>query len=162
MGRVAKPRSLQGIERALENPLGAERLPLEGLASTPPALHPRHPLVALPLGPFLPGMIREGVLSKRSELQSELKPPLLGEARRHPHVMEPRCFVEETKKERAHGISVRVLVPPESGEDHVDGTVMLDLEHHPLSRLVGSAGGARPDPRGPPPPRTPQPTRRAG
>jgi hypothetical protein len=66
-------------------------------------------------------------------------------------VLEPSLVVEEAEEERTDRFALAVLVPAESREDHVDASLMLDLEHHAFSRLYVPLAGFAMTPSSPAP-----------
>ena len=67
------------------------------------------------------------------------------ERRRHADVMERALVVEQPEQERSDVGARPVLVPAESGDDAVGRSLVLDLQHRPLARLVLVAEALRDD-----------------
>ncbi len=60
-----------------------------------------------------------------------------GKACAHADVLQRSGIIEEAKQQRAD-VALADLVPAETGDDAVTVTLVLDLEHHSLIRLIGS------------------------
>src|SRR5204863_8816936 len=71
-GRVPEAVALQVIVGHLADALDAERLPGEVLAPVPARRAAGHPLIAVPLGPFAPGLALGGPFAQRRKLSGQL------------------------------------------------------------------------------------------
>src|SRR5438045_2968438 len=52
--------------------------------------------------------------------------------------MQRALVIVEPEQERADHRARAVLVPPKTGDDTISRTRMLDLDHRPLARAIGS------------------------
>src|SRR5437870_13805403 len=81
-------------------------------------------------------MVAQRVLAQRLQLLDEGRTLLPGERARDADVVQVAAIVVQPQ-EQAPDMRLRaILVPPETGDDAVSGTSVLDLEHRPLARLV--------------------------
>ena len=87
--------------------------------------------------PIFPGMIAKSVLAIRREEGEEFASHRRSETGAHADVLKNVCMVVEAEEERADFLVGRIFVPPESCNDAIAVTLVFDLEHHALVRLVG-------------------------
>src|SRR5262249_2038954 len=66
-------------------------------------------------------------------------------ARAHPDVLERACTIKKPEQQGADLRALALLVPTESSDHAVTFALMLNLEHHPLVRLVSPRDRLRDD-----------------
>jgi hypothetical protein len=68
----------------------------------------------------------------------ELEALLLSEAGADADVLQRARIVEKAKQQRAYGCALTVSVPPKAGDDAIAISLVLDLEHYALARLINA------------------------
>src|SRR5882724_546800 len=98
---------------------------------------PGFPVCGFMLGPLLPRVIGERILTIGREKFHELSSLRVREARADADMLQRAGIVEEPEQQRANIRAIAFLVPPKPGDDAVAIALVFDLEHHALVRLVG-------------------------
>src|ERR1700681_4817431 len=147
---VAPPAKLRGVPEAtplhvvvrdLDDELRAQRLPRQILTRAPPTLRAGPPMrlaicIRLRLCPIPPRVSVERVLAIWSEKFHQLQALRVGEARADADVLEISAVVVKPEQEGSHPVLLTALVPAKPGDDAVAITLVFDLQHDTLVRLI--------------------------
>ena len=82
-------------------------------------------------------MILEGIHTIWLQEVDHLLSLYIGKARAHSDVLQVVAVVK-TKQQRANAVFLSLLMPAKTGNDAITVALVLDFQHHPLVRLVGS------------------------
>src|ERR1041384_3621466 len=125
---VTKAAALHVIVSDFNHKLRPQRLPGQIFARAPAALATRDAMLAfIVFGPFLPGMIRQRVLSITREKLDKVFAHLIRKACAHPDMLERTRVVIQPKQQRTDRGVFRVLMPSKAS----DYAITIALANHP-------------------------------